>query len=101
MLAYSLEFETSASVCYLLLLFSAGLALLVFWQQHRSLMHQEQVPREGVREGRGGQEGGREGGEALLRNRHMSYMPVPCSTYHSRTTWRLVRATRLSSPRAR
>ena len=40
LLAYSLEFETSASVCYLLLVLAAVCALAVFWQQRRQLMSQ-------------------------------------------------------------
>ena len=76
MLAYSLEFETSASVCYLLLLFSAGLALLVFWQQHRMLLHQEQVPSEGMRGERGGA-GSREGGGGGSSENQAR---APCST---------------------
>ena len=43
LLAYSLEFETSASVCYLFLLFSAVLAVLVFLQQRRNLLQQNPV----------------------------------------------------------
>ena len=40
LLAYSLDFETSASVCYLLLVVAAVCALAVFWQQRRQLMSQ-------------------------------------------------------------
>ena len=40
LLAYSLEFETSAAVCYLLLVLAAVCALGVFWQQQRQLMSQ-------------------------------------------------------------